>query len=40
MNSFELAGLFLKVAAATEKPNEQNMAFLGNGNLDYEELDR
>jgi hypothetical protein len=30
----------MKVGHVTEKPNEQNMAFLGNGNLDYEELDR
>ena len=40
MNGFELAGRPIKVGHVTEKINDPTMPNLGNGNLDYEELDR
>ena len=40
MNGFELAGRPIKVGHVTEKANDPTMPNLGNGNLDYEELDR
>jgi hypothetical protein len=40
MNGFELAGRPIKVGHVTEKPNEANFPYPGNGSLEFEELDR
>ena len=40
MNGFELAGRPMKVGHVTEKMNEMNMTHIGNGSLEFEELDR